>query len=418
MTYIEFFDKVAAENVSACLTYAPDRVIYVGDNAKLMKKHISNYQKVFEARGQHIEFLFKTVSKSNLENAVALLSELVETYDDCVFDITGGEEILALALGVVYAKYPEKAIQVHKINLRNNTLYDCDKDGVTIYREPPTLSIEENIKIYGGEVAYGAIDESKTYKWDLTPDFINDVNLIWDICKGNVRYWNVQIGILEAAEAVGGRGKDALTTVASRDAIDRYLQQRKAKYKLAKGIMSYLRKHGLITYFEDDEVTVTISYKNEQVKKCLTRAGQALEMKVYTVARTIKDEDGALVYDDALNGVVIDWDGEFHDEEVEEKYDTENEIDILLMHDVVPVFISCKNGQVTADELYKLHTVAERFGGKYAKKVLVATSLDAFGEQGMYIRQRAKDMNIRIVDDIQNTNDEGIARKLKNLWIN
>ncbi len=60
------------------------------------------------------------------------------------------------------------------------------------------------------------------------------------------------------------------------------------------------------------------------------------------------------VYDDALNGVVIDWDGEFHDEEVEDLYDTENEIDVLLMHDIVPVFVSCKNGIVTSEELYKL----------------------------------------------------------------
>ena len=39
MTYVEFFDKIASENISACLTCAPDRVIYIGDNSKLMKKH-------------------------------------------------------------------------------------------------------------------------------------------------------------------------------------------------------------------------------------------------------------------------------------------------------------------------------------------------------------------------------------------
>ena len=38
----EFFDKIASENISACLTYTPDRVIYIGDNTKLMKKHQAN----------------------------------------------------------------------------------------------------------------------------------------------------------------------------------------------------------------------------------------------------------------------------------------------------------------------------------------------------------------------------------------
>ncbi len=416
MTYIEFFDRIASENISACLTYVPDRVIYIGDNAKLMKKHISNYQKVFSDRGHNIEFIDKTVSKSNLDNAVDLLSEIVETYDDCIFDITGGEEILTLALGIVYSKYPDKNIQIHKFNLRNNTVYDCDKDGTTIYKDTPTLSIDENIRIYGGEVAYGSIDEEKTYKWDLTPDFLKDIDLIWNICRGNVRYWNMQIGILEAAESVGSHRDNKLTTTASRTALEQYLTRHKAKYKTAKGIIAYLLKNGLLTCFEADEKTVTISYKNEQVKKCLTTAGQALEMKIYITAKDILDKDGVPVYDDALNGVVIDWDGEFHDERVEDEYDTENEIDIMLMHDIVPVFISCKNGIVTADELYKLNTVAERFGGQYSKKVLVATSISNFGEQGMYLRQRAKDMNIKLIEGVQNLDNAALEKKLKNIW--
>ena len=357
------------------------------------------------------------MSKSNLDNAVEVLSSIVEAYDDCVFDVTGGEEILMLALGVVYSKYSDKNIQIHKFNLRNNAVYDCDKDGATIYRETPTLSIDEQVKIYGGEVVYGAIDEDNTYKWDLTEEFLADVNLIWGICKRNVRYWNMQIGIFERIEDAGTHSEDGLTTTASRAALEQNLLRYKLKYKIAKGIVADLLKCGLLTRFEDDERTVTISYKNPQVKKCLTKAGQALEMKVYTVAKSIV-EDGVPVYDDALNGVVIDWDGEFHDESVEDIYDTENEIDVMLMHDVVPVFISCKNGIVTSDELYKLNTVAERFGGKYSKKVLVATSISDFGEQGKYLRQRAKDMNIRLVEKIQDLEDDELEKKLKNLWNN
>ncbi len=418
MTYIEFFDKTASENISACLTYAPDRVIYIGDNSKLMKKHIVNYEKVFKARGCNIELIFKTIIKRNLDNVVELISEIIETYDDCVFDITGGDEILVFALGMVYSKYSDKNIQVHRFNLRNNTFYDCDKDGKTIYKEMPILSIEENIRIYGGEVAYGFINEDKTYKWDLTSDFLDDINLIWDICKRNVRYWNMQICILEGAEIAGHRGDDELTTIVSHVALEQHLARYKAKYKLAKGIIAYLLKKGLLTYFEDDGKTITISYKNDQVKKCLTKAGQALEMKIYITAKHLLDKDGIPVYNDALNGVVIDWDGEFHDEDSEQIYDTENEIDIMLMHGMIPVFVSCKNGIVTADELYKLNTVAERFGGNYAKKVLVATSISALGEQGKHLRQRAKDMNIRLIEDVQNSDDVELGNKLKNIWNN
>ena len=45
MTYIEFFDKSASENIAACLTFTPKRVIYLGDNEALIKKHIYNYKR-------------------------------------------------------------------------------------------------------------------------------------------------------------------------------------------------------------------------------------------------------------------------------------------------------------------------------------------------------------------------------------
>jgi hypothetical protein len=303
--------------------------------------------------------------------------------------------------------------------LKNNALYDFDQDGTTIYRDTPTLTIEENVRIYGGDVLYGEIHEDNTYRWDMNPDFVEDIHRIWNVSKGNVRYWNKQISVLEAAEKVGRISDDGLTTTASIAAIDYQLSQYRSKYMKAKGIIDYLVKNGLIIYFDDmDDTTLTITYKNLQVKKCLTKAGQALEMKIYAVAREILDEDGVPVYDDALNGVVIDWDGKFHDEQVEDSYDTENEIDVLLMHDVVPVFISCKNGVVTSDELYKLNAVAERFGGQYAKKVLVATALDTLGEAGKYLRQRAKDMNIRIEENIQALDDQELARKIKSFWSN
>lgn len=417
MTYVEFFDNISSENVSACLTHVPNRVIYIGDNAKLMEKHIARYERIFYDRGCEIEFLYRTVNKNNLENAVSVLEELVETYDDCVFDVTGGEEILTLALGIVYARCPEKNIQIQKFNLRSNAIYDCDKDGNTTYQEAPSLTVEENVRIYGGDIVYGDVSEDKTYMWNLTPDFIEDVNFIWSVCRGNVRLWNTQIGVFAAAESVGTVSEDGLTTTAKIAKINHELKGHKASYKLIKGIVNTLLRKGLITALnETDGKVITISYKNEQVKKCLTKAGQALEMKVYLIAKFLADKDGNPMYHDVMNGVSIDWDGQFHNEETEEIYDTENEIDVVLMHNMIPIFISCKNGFVTTEELYKLNAVAERFGGRYSKKVLVATSIGMGGDAGEYFRQRATDMNIKVIEDVQNLEDPAFAKKLKNLW--
>ena len=414
MTYIEFFDKDSSENICACLTYAPERVIYVGDNKDLMERYIARYQRIFEIRGQNIAFSCRSVSRSNMEAIVTLLSELVETYDDCVFDVTGGDELMLLAMGIVYAKYPQRNLQIHRFNLRNNAIYDCDKDGNTIFREMPGLSVEENIRIYGGDILYCDVDGEDTYLWDLTEEFKQDVEDIWCICKGNPQLWNAQIGVLSALETVGKKSEDGLTVSASMGAVKHELSRNKADYTCAKGMIDALVEKKLLTEFEADN-KLTVSFKNKQVKRILTKAGQALEMKIYLTAIATEDK-GQPVYQDVCNGVKIDWDGAFHDEETEKIYDTENEIDVLMMHNMVPVFVSCKNGFVDANELYKLNTVAQRFGGQYAKKILVATSIPKNSEAAKYLRQRARDMQIRLLEDVQKMDDKTLRDKLTNLW--
>ena len=105
-----------------------------------------------------------------------------------------------------------------------------------------------------------------------------------------------------------------------------------------------------------------------------------------------------------------------YDEVTENKYDTENEIDVMMMHGVVPVFISCKNGEFTADELYKLNTVAECFGGKYSKKVLVSTAIDTFKKNTKeYLKQRIKDMDIKLISNVQAMSDGELAKELKSI---
>lgn len=420
MTFVEFFDRAASENVFACLAYVPDRVIYIGDNSRRMKKYALYYQRVFENRGYNIGFSFRTVSKSNLDNAVGVITDIVETYDDCVFDITGGEEILNVALGIVYARYPDKNIQIHKFNIRNNKVYDCDKDGIPVYRQIPALSVKENLWIHGADMVCGNVRENDTCNWDMNEDFTEDINKMWSVCKEDVRYWNAVISVFEAAEKTKiGENENSLTTTADLGALETLLSKRKVDFNNSNPIIRKLLKFGLLRNFDIvGGKAVRITYKNRQVKRCLTKSGQALEMKIFSCAKNVLDDDGRNVYNDALNGVVIDWDGDFDDDKTGERYDTENEIDVLLMHGMIPVFVSCKNGLLSAEELYKLNTVAERFGGEYAKKVLVATSLSALGETGGYLRQRAGDMNIRIVEDIQNLDDDGLERVLGNLWRN
>ncbi|MBR5451663.1 MAG: DUF1887 family protein [Clostridia bacterium] len=409
MTLVEFFEKTAIENICASLIDMPDRIVFIGN--KSMEKHIARYEEILASKGlEKTETIKKFVSNSRLDNAVKILSEIVETYDDCVFDITGGEEILNVALGIVCEKYPLKDIQIQKINIKDNVIYFCDKNGVTTQKGNPSLSIEQNVKLYGGKVLFGGINQDDTYRWDLTPDFLNDFEKMWKICKGNFGYWNLQIGLLKTINENGVVSCDQLTVTISQGALENALKKEGRKFNKTKGIINALCAEGLITNFDDSD-DITITYKNEQVKRCLSQEGQILEMKIYITAKNLSEDDGVRpVYEDALNGVVIDWDGK------NEPFDTENEIDVMLMHDIVPVFISCKNGDFSAEELYKLNTVAERFGGKYAKKVLVTTAIDNMRDKGKYLTTRANDMRIQLIKENDILDDAKLSKRLKTLW--
>lgn len=419
MTYIEFFDKTFIENICASLTNPPERVILIGDNKKILESQAQRYTQILLKRGFEVEFIYRTVNKNNMNNVLETLSKIIETYEDCVFDLTGGEDVYLVATGIIFERYKDKNIQMHRFNLRNNTIHDCDFDGKTIFESDiPELTIEENIQVYGGDVVYDDMKPDTTPRWDFEGDFADDVDAMWDVCRNDVRLWNTQIGVFSEAEQLRDSDSDELTTTVSLSSLKEHLERMGVKYVFIRRIINGLYNAGLISA-QEDEYTFSITYKNEQVKKCLTKAGQVLEMKIYVSALRSCEKDGSYTYNDVMNGVYIDWDGDIHTEQ--EGHDTENEIDVMMMHGMVPVFVSCKNGYIDMDELYKLNTVASRFGGKYAKKVLVATALDGKSDFAKQLRERAKDMQIKVVpssdkEKIQDMNDAKLQRVVKSFW--
>ena len=163
-----------------------------------------------------------------------------------------------------------------------------------------------------------------------------------------------------------------------------------------------------------EENTFSLEFKNPQIRRVLTKAGTILELITYVAACRVETKSGDLCYTDAMTGVFIDWDGVVHEED-DPQVDTQNEIDVILMKGLVPVFVSCKNGAVEEEELYKLNTVTERFGGKYAKKVLLGTSLGRGGRSKRYLLERAEDMGIKVIEGVHEMPPEEFARQLRAL---
>lgn len=410
MTLIEIFDRSAIENIAPAICCRPDRIVFIGDKTKAMAKKSEIFKEILAKRGINAELVLKSVNKNNLSAIISLLSALVEKYGDCVFDLTGGADTYLVAIGVVMERYGDK-VQCHRFNIRSGKCTDCDADGnVCGHTNEVSLSVEENINAYGGRVVRSGEGVFSTHEWSFDEDFRRDVFAMWDICRKDARRWNAQIGALGALCQVCKA--DPLSVSISRENAQAALAAMKERLIIMPDVLTALEGAGLISELEISD-NIAFRFKNGEVKRCLSVAGQILELVIAFRMREIKDEDGKNIYNDVRVGVVIDWDGYDKTDTVR----TVNEIDVFAMKGVIPLFISCKNGSFDTEEIYKLNTVAERFGDEYAIKVIVASELEKLGSRADYLWERADDTGIKMLKNVDEMKDGELDRILRTLWM-
>lgn len=416
MTLIEFFEKSVVENICTSIAHAPDRVILIGYQKNLIQKHAERYKSFFHRKGFNIDFSCRTVDKNNVAAIVTVLENIINEYPDCIIDVTGGEDLYIFAAGIVCERHRDKKVQVHYINIRSGVTYDCDMDGEKIAENNPLrFSVSDNICLYGGRIVYDNEKENTTHLWDLTEDFKQDVRTMWNICKLDCGAWNWQMDVLAATELYREPCDNNLVTTAPRDVVSAHMENHgRNGFLFRYDLINDLIAEGLIESFEFNRNNpIHIKYKNEQIKRCLTKSGQVLELMIYLAAYEACEKNGNPTYNDVMTGVFIDWDGEVHEDSI--RSDAENEVDVIMMRGMVPIFVSCKNGNVTVDELYKLQSVANKFGGKYAKKVLIAPRIERNINEAA-LRERCRDMQIRLVDDVENMDADKLQKMVKGLW--
>jgi hypothetical protein len=169
------------------------------------------------------------------------------------------------------------------------------------------------------------------------------------------------------------------------------------KENIVRQLLGKLHQKGIIDD-QSSHYALEYTYNSPMLRYCTLKAGNVLEVKTLLEGRAVTENDTPYFHDCQMS-VSIDWDGVVHDP-MDRTPETRNEIDVVLMHGTTPLFISCKNGNIGEEELYKLHTVADRFGGPYAKKMLIATDLDQKSPSAnRAFIQRAWDMDIVLVTD-------------------
>lgn len=418
MKIIEFLCKTPIENIFGGVCFAPDEIVYFASEKPeaFEKNELSHIKDYMAKKGlDNIRYSYVRVIRGSINDAINKLEEVVGA-SECVIDITGGDDMLIAAAGIVFERHQNvKLFRINPVNgyaqfIDKSVTQSLDATKFTSANSPLKNKIrientvEENIMLHGGAVAPYMGAGAFVY----TTDFERDLEIMWQLStKGPRGYvhkrsapqtWNRFTQTVSGIERMSGKEQLEIFK----------------KYKV-RIYLEELRRLGLVSYTERKDGTLqNFKFKNAQVRACINKAGNLLEQKVYLACR--KYLGCGLC--DVKTGVTILWSPDRYTAQYYNKNNrqsTENEIDVMAMRGIRPIFISCKNGKFDSEELYKLSSVADRFGIKYAKKILVATDLENVLDRRTieYLKARAREMNIALIDDALRMTSAEFERILK-----
>lgn len=377
---IEFLDNEPIENVISSLHFKIDKTIFFGfadvieEKKEVTKNFLKKYCGVREVS-------FVCLPEYQLDSILVTMRKVVEQElmrkNDVFFEVTGGESLILIAFGMLAEKFKAP---MHSFDIATQKLIELNRENVTpisevVPRQNIKLDLDMFIEMQGGKINYRLHKGAKNLE---DPEFEKQIDELWMISSKYGEKWNFFADFLRRCcmpdenWQVNITGKQVLAAY-------RKIKRFQSIRELGK-ILSECAAAGAFVNFVHTKDQLSFRYKDEKIKEILWDAGSILEMHTFMEER--KDSDDCMV------GVHLDWDGVIYNHSMK---DTLNEIDVLSLKGVVPTFISCKNGSVNQMALYELQTVADKFGGKYAKMVIAAP-------QGLNDTHslRAKEMGIEI----------------------
>ena len=403
MTLIESFDRCPLQNIAECLAILPDRLILVGNDEKL-EESAKRYREILEDRHISIPVIPKQISCTAFDDVKAAFEELIRQYSPCAIDLFGGDEVQLVAAGAAYHQLRERYdVSLQKMDMEQRAVVRIDGDEPLVLSQQPQLTIKESVAIYGGSVFS---EETKRLKGYTAAD----INPLWDIARKAPGEWNKKLKALNFFEKRNGCHGEDLDAFVNLYCDCGNITDVDAKRSDFREIIKELEEAEAITVQWKKRGFYRYRYRNNLVRSCLKKEGNVLEYKTCLTAREC-EVDGKRLFNDCAMGVMLDWDGKLHNSHGPSPQDTRNEIDIMAMNGAVPVFISCKNGTIEDEELYKLKTVAMQLGGEFSKKVLVATNFEPPGENAKEtLIRRAKDMDVTFATDVATFSEQDWVR--------
>ena len=386
-TLIELYDERPLENVLGVEMFRPERVIYIcpdviASDQTLHKK----LREFFRHRGMKVELIFMRASVYDAEAMLHVLRKTIGQYPNAAMDITGGTDAVLFASGLLNA---ESEFPVFTYSRRRNRFYNIrNADFAANVPCDVRYSVEDCFLMAGGSLRPGRVDNS------ILCRYMDIIEPFFHLYLRHRRQWPKIVTYLQRVSPSTPEGDYSLEVSGSYTVKG----ERASLISAPEEALREMEQIGLIHDLRIVEnESVSFRFRDTQIRSWLRDVGSVLELYVYKTCL----ETG--LFQDVITSAVVDWDG------IGGRNTVSNEIDVMCVRGITPVFISCKTSDVKTEALNELAILRDRFGGNVAKAAIVTAE-----KGGIPMRNRASELGIDVID-INDLNDGLLEKRIRSL---
>lgn len=365
LTQIEFYDKDTIKNILACFSVKPNRIVFVYDNQIKENNRFICLENCFKRRLPDIIFETRPVDITSVSDIYSVTMGIIDEYQNCVMDITGGSELMIVAGVKAGMDTGTKMFFTDIINGRVENILDKN-DFV------PTAQLQLDDYV----IARGAHFSGNSHSGPKEENFDNILEMCRYIFR-NLPQWKRTCNYIQQAMAATAYDDLDLRAVSS-------FKNRGGSIYPDERMLRKMETLGFIKNLYLSPGHIVFTFTSVQNKSYAINYGVWLELFVYINA--VKSG----IFTDVRLGTMVDWDI-FDDKSV-----PGNEIDVIFTDNSLPVFISCKLTSVTTAAINELVLERKRLGGWFSKAIIVSFSDEKNVQSGAF--KRAREFGVEMLD--------------------